>query len=457
MGHGTTGSLDTAFPQRTAVPAIHGRRRLAWAVLSALGVANLVVIASLWLTAGGVDDVHSFADALSSAGRIAALWGAYLSLVAVVLLSRVPVLERVVGFGRLTSWHRYAACGCLVLLLAHTGLTTAGLTLGDRTSAPTEVARLISEYPGVITATAALVLLIAVALISARRVRRRLQYETWYLAHLYTYLAIALAFSHQIATGKDFVGNPTGRVYWIALYLSTLGALVLFRVVRPIKLAAAHRLRVKRVIEEAPGMVSIEVGGRRLDRLRAEPGQFFLWRFLTRDRWWQAHPFSLSAAPDGHRLRITVGAVGDFSEALRDIRPGTFVLAEGPLGAFTAAAAHRQRVALIAGGTGITAIRALLESIQGDVTLLYRPSARDGHILFRRELDELASTRGVRVLYLTGEQRTLSTAVIRRLVPDIARRDVLVCGSPAMVAATRNSLVAAGCSRRHIFTERFGL
>jgi ferredoxin-NADP reductase len=89
--------------------------------------------------------------------------------------------------------------------------------------------------------------------------------------------------------------------------------------------------------------------------------------------------------------------------------------------------------------------------------LLYRPADRDGHILFRRELDELASTRGVRVLYLAGGHRTLSTATIIRLVPDIARRDVFVCGSPPMVAATRNSLIAAGCSRRHIFSERFGL
>jgi predicted ferric reductase len=425
--------------------------------LAALAVANVVAITIMWITSGGVDDVHSSADALSSAGRIAALWGAYLSLVAVVLLARVPVLERAVGFGRLTAGHGYAACGCLVMLLAHVGLTTAGLTVGDRTSVPTEVARLISQYPGVITATAGLVLLFGVAVISARPVRRRLKYETWYFAHLYTYLAIALAFSHQVVTGRDFVGNPTGRVYWTTLYLVTLGPVVLFRVLRPITLAAVHRLRVERVVEETPGAVSIEITGRRLDRLRAEPGQFFLWRFLTRDCWWQAHPFSLSAAPDGHRLRITVSAVGDFSAALRYMRPGTLVLAEGPLGAFTATAARRQRIALIAGGAGITAIRALLESIAGEITLLYRPADRDGDILFHRELDELASARGVRVVYLAGEDRTLSTSVITRLVPDIARRDVFLCGSPPMVAATRNSLIGAGCSRRHIFSERFGL
>lgn len=457
MDRSATGSLDVVPPPQPGVPAKHGCRCLGRAALIAVAVANLAAITVLWLGGGGLSDVHSSADALSSGGRIAALWGAYLSLVAVVLLARVPALERAVGFGRLTAWHRYAACWCLVMLLAHVGLTTAGLTVGDRTSLPTEASRLISEYPGVITATAGTLLLVAVALMSARPMRRRLRYEGWYFAHLYTYLAIGLAFSHQIATGQDFVGNTVGRVYWIALYLVTLGAVVLFRVARPMALAAAHRLRVERVIEEAPGVVSIEVSGRRLDRLRARPGQFFLWRFLTRDYWWQAHPFSLSAAPDGHRLRITVSAEGDFSAALRYIPPGTSVLAEGPLGAFTATAARRQGIALIAGGTGITAIRALLESIKGDVKLLYRHADRDGHILFRHELDELASTRGAQVMYLTGEDRTLSTAVITRLVPDISQRDVFVCGSPRMVAVTRSSLIEAGCSRRHIFSERFGL
>jgi predicted ferric reductase len=457
MSPSTQGWLDVVRPTRPGVPAMHGYRRLGRTVLFALAVANLAVIIVLWLDGGGVSDVHSSADALSSGGRVAALLGAYLSLVAVMLLARVPVLERAVGFGRLTAWHRYAACGCLAMLLAHVGLTTAGLTVGDRTSVPAEVSRLISEYPGVITATAGTLLLVAVAAMSVRPIRRRLRYESWYFAHLYTYLAIALAFSHQIATGQDFVGNAAARVYWLALYLVTLGMLVLFRVVRPVALAAAHRLRVERVIEEAPGVVSIEITGRGLDRLRAQPGQFFLWRFLTRDCWWQAHPFSLSAAPDGRRLRITVTAGGDFSAALRYLRPGTFVFAEGPLGAFTAAAGRRQGVALIASGAGITAIRALAESIDGDVKLLYRHTNRDGHILFRHELDELAGTRGVDVMYLMGEDRTLSSAVIRRLVPDIERRDVYVCGSPPMVVATRSSLTAAGCSRRHIFSERFGL
>ncbi|HEX6458972.1 MAG TPA: ferredoxin reductase family protein [Thermoleophilaceae bacterium] len=427
------------------------------AIAAAVGAVNVVVIVALWLRAGGLTDVHDTADALTTAGRLAALLGAYLALVAVLLLARIPVLERLAGFDRLTGWHKRAARACLVLLLAHTALTTAGLTVGDGVSLPREAGRLISSYPGVITATAGLALLVAVGVTSAVIVRRRLRYETWYFVHLYSYLAIALAFSHQIATGKDFVGNPAARAYWTALYLFTLSALVLFRVVLPLVRGARHRLRVARVVEEAPGVVSIEITGRDLEGLGAVPGQFFLWRFLTRGRWWQAHPFSLSAPPDGRRLRITVKDSGDFTAGLRALRPGARILAEGPYGSFTAQVRRRPRVALIAGGSGITPIRALLESLparHGEIALVYRV-ARADDLVFRGELEQLGRTRGADVHFVVGPEGDVSVESLTRLIPDIAERDAFVCGSPRMVEVTRASLLAAGLPASHIFTERF--
>ena len=70
-------------------------------------------------------------------------------------------------------------------------------------------------------------------------------------------------------------------------------------------------------------MVSIEIDGCAWSGCSARTGQFFTWRFLTRDRWWEAHPFSLSAAPDGRRLRITVKGLGDYTTRAARIPPGT--------------------------------------------------------------------------------------------------------------------------------------
>jgi len=436
------------------------RWRIAGLLLALLALANAAIVVALWWSAAGTGGREGHAGVLAETARISGLLGAYLVLVELILLARLPVLDRLVGFDRLTAWHRWNGITCVVLLLAHAVLITTGYALADDRSLPDQAGRLISQYPGVITAIAGLVLLVAVVVSSVVIVRRRLRYETWYFVHLYAYLAVALAFSHQLATGTAFVGEPLARAYWTGLYVAAIAAIAGFRLVLPVARSLRHDLRVERVVEEAPGVVSVVIGGRRLGRLGARTGQFFLWRFLTRDRWWEAHPFSLSAAPDGLRLRITVKGVGDYTGRLRAIPPGTRVIAEGPFGGFTTAARRRPRVALIAGGVGITPIRALLEDMpggHGDIAVVYR-ALRPEDVILRAELDELARRRGAELHYVVGDHRDgalLSAEHLQALVPDIALRDVYVCGPPAMTEATRATLSRSGVPRRQIVTERF--
>ena len=101
----------------------------------------------------------------------------------------------------------------------------------------------------------------AVVITSVVTVRRRLSYRAWHAVHIGAYVAIALGFSHQLATGHEFLGQPLARAYWWALYAVTLAALVSFRVVLPVARSLRHRLRIERVVPEAPGVVSLEIGG----------------------------------------------------------------------------------------------------------------------------------------------------------------------------------------------------
>ena len=80
--------------------------------------ANAGVIVWLWIHGGNLRP-HSTGEAFTSVARITGLLSAYLALLQVVLLARLPVLERAVGFDRLSVWHRWNGHACIDLVLAH--------------------------------------------------------------------------------------------------------------------------------------------------------------------------------------------------------------------------------------------------------------------------------------------------------------------------------------------------
>ena len=428
----------------------------------AVAVANGLLIAGMWVRHGGLNGLTTPGTVLIAAGQLTALLGTYLALIGLVLMSRSPWLDRLFGLPRLAYWHRWVGFGCVWLLVAHTVLTTVGFAVTTGSDALAETWALLTTYPYVLMATVGLLMLVAVGITSVRIARRRLTYETWYYVHLYAYLGMALGFAHQLVIGTDFLSDPLARAYWVGLYLVTILAILVFRIGQPLQLFLRHRLRVANVVAEAPGVVSVYVTGRRLDRLAAQPGQFFLWRFLAGDGWWRAHPYSLSAAPNHRYLRLTVKASGDGTSVVQSLQPGTPVFVEGPYGAFTGDDRTQTRVLLIAGGIGITPLRALVENMpapRGAITLIYRAS-RWEDIVFRDELDELMKSRGLRIQYLIGRRfelrrDPLDARHLRGVVPDIAEREIYVCGPVGMIDTVRRSLHQLGVPGAHIHEERF--
>ena len=181
-----------------------------------------------------------------------------------------------------------------------------------------------------------------IGVVSLRAIRSRLHRETWWLIHLWIYLALAISFAHVLALGPSFVGHPLTQIVWSVAWAGTAGLVLCYRFGLPVARSLRYRLVVAEVRPEGPGVVSVICSGRRLDKLAVAGGQFFCWRFLTPRMWWQAHPYSLSALPQPPYLRLTVKGVGDHSAALAKLRPGTKVLIEGPYGAFTKYAQQRQ-------------------------------------------------------------------------------------------------------------------
>jgi predicted ferric reductase len=460
--------------RRTATDPVQLRRpvvRRWWRdAAGLLAWASLLVVVALWLAHGGIQGLSGADGWLTGTGRLAGLLAADLMLLQVLLMARVPFVERSYGQDELARRHRLVGFASFNLMLAHVVLITVGYALTDRRDVVREAWHLVWTYPGMLLATAGFAALCMVVVTSVRAARRRLRYESWHLLHLYAYLGAGLALPHQIWTGADFVATPWARAYWWTLWAGSLGAVLVYRVGLPIYRSLRHRLVVSDVSVEAPGVVSVSVTGRDLHRLPVRAGQFLQWRFLDGPGWTRAHPYSLSAAPTADRLRLTVKDLGDDSRRLSALRPGTRVLVEGPYGRLTAEVRTRRRVTLLASGIGITPLRALLEDLPaepGDVTLVYRTSGT-GDALFTDELDELVRTRGVRVLHAPGRRVAgrrswlpqqaahLSDAQgLLHLVPDVAEHDVYLCGSAGWMDAARQAALDAGVPAERVHLERF--
>ncbi|MEH0846140.1 ferredoxin reductase family protein [Micromonospora sp. CPCC 205711] len=442
-----------------------------WAdVAGSLAVLSLLVVTALWTADRGVQElVSGLATGLTSAGRLTGLLSADLMLIQVVLMARVPLIERRFGQDRIARWHRLAGFTSFHLLLAHVVLTTLGYAGTARENVLTETWLLVTGYPGMLLATAALALLALVVVTSIRAARRRLRYESWHLLHLYAYLGIGLALPHQLWTGADFVASAAARAYWWTAYLVALGSVLVFRLGVPAWRTLRHRVEVSAVVPEAPGITSVWLRGRRLDRLPVRAGQFFSWRFLDGPGWSRAHPYSLSAPPSGDLMRITVKELGDDSARVASLRPGTRVLLEGPYGRMTGEHWRGGGITLLACGVGITPLLALLWELPyapGRAVLLYRARTHE-ELAFRAELDRLAAERGVVVHHLVGPRARrpawlpayadgLSDAeALRRLSPDIATHDVYLCGPDGWIDAARAATRAAGVPEAHTHHERF--
>jgi predicted ferric reductase len=297
-------------------------------------------------------------------------------------------------------------------------------------------------------------------LMSVRAARRRMQYEVWYYLHLGSYLILLWGYGHQFTDGQELSQGGFGHWYWVGLYLFVVANLIQGRVIGPIRLNLRHRLRVVDVVAESHDMVSIYIDGRRIEDLDVRAGQYFRWRFLAGGYWWQAHPFSLSAAPNGRWLRLTVKVAGDHTADLQRLQTGVRVFAEGPWGIFTAEQRRHPAALLIAGGSGIAPIRALMEELPPGMIVMYRASSEQ-EIIFRAELEWLAENRQATLWYVLGSRadpgprRAFSAKGMREIAPDLRRRDVYLCGPPGIVDAAADALRRLKVPKRQIHLDPF--
>ena len=429
-----------------------------WAsVLMGLGIGLTVALQLTTMKRADFRDVYQWLDTVA---RVCALLGTYFALVGILFVARIPWVERGVGHDRLVTWHRKLAPYSLFLIGFHVLLVLIGYAGEEHIALYKESWKLLTQYPWMWGAFLGFVLMVQAGVTSYKKARAKLSYESWWLLHTLTYVAVAAAMMHQISNGPMFLNHPLNKLFWVLLYVAVAFSILVWRIGIPLWKSIRHDLKVDRVIVEAPGVVSVVIRGRALGKLRAQGGQFFNWRFAQKGHFLLQHPYSLSAAPKDKFLRITVKDLGDHSRDLINLKAGTRVFMEGPYGAFTANRATRKHVVLVAGGVGITPIRAIAEEF-GDsvrIDILYRVS-KESELVLRKELDYMAdrSAGSIKVHYLVGSrnQHPMSANYIQKYVPYFADSDVYVCGPEGMVDAVRNAAKQVGVPKNRFHDEAF--
>ena len=468
-------SLDTRYTQRTRrhtpVPRIHPnyhrRMRLADG-LQVIAVVSVALVIAIFLADGGGARFGTPADAITSLGVVTGLVGTDLLLLMMLLAARLPSIDRAFGHDSAMELHQSLGKPALYLILGHGVLLTIGYAMVQPASVFAEVWIMLVTLPDMPLAFAGLGLLVTVVVTSLVVVRHRFRYEAWHLVHLLSYLAVLVAIPHQLSVGTLFREGSVQRYYWLALYIGVAGGIVLFRFIVPIVRSLRSRLVVEGVDPVARGVVSIRLSGRQLRRLKARSGQFFIWRFWTPQLWWQAHPFSLSAAPTGNALRITVRGLGDASTALSALPKGTRVSFEGPYGLFTDFARTSPRIVLIAAGIGVAPIRSLLETATfapGQATVILRSSTADDTYLVD-ELADLCRARGAELRIIAGKRSSgvsswlpadavQAGVSLATLVQRLREADVYICGPRRWTDEVVRDARSAGLPTRQIHFERF--
>jgi predicted ferric reductase len=431
--------------------------------------SSIAVVVGLWLLGGGAQELGQLDTAMNSIGRLTGLLASDLLLLQVLLMARIPLVERAFGQDELARRHRAAAFS-VILMLVH----VVAITLGYAATGPGglwgTIFDFVANYPGMLLGVAGTLALVAVGVTSMATARRRLRYEAWHLLHLYVYLGLVLVLPHQLWTGREFLSSTFATVFWWTLWAAAAASVLIWRVTQPLWRSQRHQLVVEEVRVENDQVTTIVMGGRKLDRLPVRAGQFFQWRFVELPGLTRAHPYSLSAAPDGRTLRITVAHLGDGSAALSRVRTGTRVLFEGPYGRLHEGVRTRRKVLLMASGIGITPMRALLEDLDqrpGEVTLVYRVHSDEDGILID-ELNALAEARQARCFVVTGPRATGRDSwlpqhaahvgdaeALRLIAPDIADHDVFLSGTPGWVKVAEHAAVRAGVPPDFIHVERF--
>lgn len=424
-----------------------------------LTIVALCLVAPLtWLAGMPIGaSFRSQSITLRSLAILIALVGLSAWTINLVLGARIPAIERYAGdLARMYRTHRLLGYSVPLLLFGHAGLMLASFAV---ISLGTTWDILWPSGPIGWSVTLGLIALVALFCILLLPLIARLPHQYFVLLHRLVGICFILGGLHILLdpglAGLSLVLRVElfvllGAGFLAYLYRSLLGRWLVQR----------HRCLVREVNHLGSQVIELvlEPQGRSIS---FHPGQFVFLSLADGEPLREAHPFSITSAPDDGSLRLVIKSLGDYTARLGDLAPGTAAWIEGPYGSFAHLAVENTRQIWIAGGIGVTPFLSMSRSLKPgshDIDFYYCSDDREDAYF----LDECFAISDrlpdFRVIPIHKRWLGFITADdIAGASHELAGKEIFICGPPVMIRNLDEHFRAMGVSRRQIHFEDFGV
>ncbi len=213
------------------------------------------------------------------------------------------------------------------------------------------------------------------------------------------------------------------------------------------KLFVLHHLTLQEVRPEGEDIKTFVFKSNK--KLNYRAGQYGIW---MQRRWVKGKPwrfFTVASAPEEGVVQLSTRiSKSDFKQKLNELKPGGKMLMLGPIGEFTLPQPAPSEVVFVAGGIGVTPIRAISKytsdaSLPIKTTLIH--SSR-GYYLYKDELEKYVTKA-----YFTD--RDSFEAILQQVAEQQPEAIFYLSGPPNFVESTRKLLLQKNV--RHIKTDGF--
>lgn len=313
--------------------------------------------------------------------------------------------------------------------------------------------------------------LIAIVVTSIWRKQLNIPYEPWRFAHgILAAIAVGLGLAHALGV-SNYLGLFWKQVIWIGIGLAALWLLVYVRLLKPWFMLKKPYL-VEAALPQRGNVWNLVLRPRGHEGLHFQPGQFAWITLQISPFRMREHPFSIaSSAEHPECLEFGIKAVGDFTNTIKDVKPGTKAYLDGPYGVFTTDRYEDTAgFVLIAGGIGITPIMSMLVTLaerkdERPLLLIYASKSWED-VTYREEIEALKDKLDLTVVHVlreppedwSGETGYVDKEMLQQYIPKRpATRNYFICAVPKMMDQVEAALHELGVPVTNVHLEHYNL